>query len=102
LKPGSLNLETPSTPQPIETQVETPLWLHRLCVIVFVLFCIELGTVLVVLPWSSWWFNNNLLAHWPSIRHFWQLGFVRGAVSGLGFLDFWLGVSEAIHYRDRR
>jgi hypothetical protein len=29
-------------------------------------------------------------------------GFVRGAISGLGVLDLWLGISEAIHYRDRR
>jgi hypothetical protein len=30
-----------------------------------------------------------------------QLGFVRGAVSGLGLLDIWLGVLEAVRYRDR-
>jgi hypothetical protein len=30
-----------------------------------------------------------------------QLGFVRGAVSGLGLLDIWLGVIEAVRYRDR-
>lgn len=87
----------------MEAQAEAPLWLHRLFAVVYVLFCVWLGIILVVLPWwDLWWFNNNLLAHWPSLRHFWQLGFVRGAVSGLGLLDFWLGVSEAVRYRDRR
>jgi hypothetical protein len=102
LKPTSLNLETPPAPQPVEAHAEMPVWLQRLFVIVYVVFCIELGVVLVALPWSFLWFNNNFLAHWPAVRHFSQLGFVRGAVSGLGFLDLWLGISEAVHYRDRR
>lgn len=79
-----------------------PVWLQRLFVIVYVVFCIEIGIVVVALPWSVLWSNNNLLAHWPTVRHFSQLGFVRGAISGLGFLDLWLGISEAVHYRDRR
>jgi hypothetical protein len=79
-----------------------PVWLQRMFVIIYVLFCIELGIVVVVLPWSPWWFNNNLLIHWLRVRHFLQLGFVRGAISGIGFLDLWLGISEAVHYRDHR
>jgi hypothetical protein len=27
---------------------------------------------------------------------------VRGLISGLGLLDIWIGVSEAVHYRDHR
>jgi len=106
LKPTSFNLETPPASQPVEAQAgpraETPVWMQRLFVIVYVVFCIELGIVLVTLPWSPWWIHNHLLAHWSSVRHFSRLGFVRGAISGIGFLDLWLGVSEAVHYRDRR
>jgi len=29
-------------------------------------------------------------------------GAVRGLISGVGLLDIWIGVSEAIHYRDHR
>lgn len=79
-----------------------PVWLQRFFLIVYVVFCIELGIVLVALPWSVLWNNNNLLLHWPAVRHFLQLGFVRGAISGLGFLDLWLGIYEAVHYKDRR
>jgi hypothetical protein len=79
-----------------------PIWLQRTFVIVYVVFCIELGIVLIALPWSYLWNNNSLLAHWPWLRHFLQLGFVRGAISGLGFLDLWLGISEAVNYRERR
>jgi len=77
-------------------------WLQRLFVIVYVVLCIELGLVLVMLPWTPWWDVNRLLTHWPAVRHVLQHGFVRGAVSGLGFLDLWLGISEAVRYRDRR
>lgn len=86
----------------METQAETPIWLQRLFVIVYVVFCIELGLALIALPWLPVWNNNRWLAHWPWLRHFLQLGFVRGAISGLGVLDLWLGLSEAWNYRDRR
>jgi len=29
-------------------------------------------------------------------------GWARGIFSGFGLLDIWVGVSEAIHYRDYR
>ena len=29
-------------------------------------------------------------------------GAVRGIISGLGLLDIWIGISEAVHYRDYR
>lgn len=102
LKPTSANLESPPAPQPVETQAEMPVWLQRLFVIIYVLFCLELGIVMVALPWSPLWSNNNLLVHWPSLRHLLESGFVRGAISGLGLLDLWLGIYEAVTYRDRK
>lgn len=92
------------TPQPVEDHAaELPVWLQRVFVVVYVLFCIELGLVLVVLPWlTGYWFTNGWLAQWPELRRILQSGFVRGAVSGLGVLDIWLGIMEAVRYRDRR
>jgi hypothetical protein len=101
-----MNLEDP-TPAPQsepaqENHAEMPLWLQRTFVGVYVLFCIELGLVLIMLPWTRFWFNDGWLAQWPQLQHLLQRGFVRGAVSGLGLLDIWLGVLEAIRYRERR
>lgn len=80
-----------------------PVWLQRVFVIVYVLFCIELGLVLVALPWmSSYWFSGGFLSQWPQLQRMLQSGFVRGAVSGLGLLDIWLGIVEAVRYRDRK
>ncbi len=76
-----------------------PVWMHKVFVIVYVLFCIELGLVLVALPWmSDYWFSGSLLARWPELQQIMQSGFVRGAISGLGVLDIWLGFSEAVHH----
>lgn len=76
--------------------------MQRLFMGVYVLFCVTLGLTLIRLPWSEGWFETGLLTRWPELQHILHLGFVRGAVSGLGVIDIWLGVHEAIHYRERR
>ena len=107
MKPTSTNLETPPPapqPEPVDDKPgELPVWLQRVFVIVYVLFCIELGLVLIALPWiTGYWFSGGVLSQWPELQSFLQSGFVRGAVSGLGVLDVWLGIMEAVHYHDRR
>jgi hypothetical protein len=106
LKLTSTNLDTQPpapTPQPADDHAEMPVWLQRVFVVVYVLFCIELGLVLMILPWmTGYWFSSGWLAQWPELRRVLQSGFVRGAVSGLGLLDIWLGVMEAVRYRDRQ
>jgi len=106
LKLTSTNLENPppaSPPEPVTDNAdEMPVWLQRVFVVVYVLFCIDLGLVLITVPWTRFWFNDGWMAQWPNLQHLMQQGFVRGAVSGLGLLDVWLGVLEAVRYRDRR
>jgi len=103
LKLTSTNLDTPPAQPAQDKAGELPVWLQRVFVIVYVLFCIELGLALVVLPWlPDYWFSGAWLAPWPELRRLLLSGFVRGAVSGLGLLDIWLGIMEAIRYRDRR
>ena len=79
-----------------------PVWLQRVFMIVYVLFCIELGLALIILPWTSYWFSDGWVVQWPGLSSILQTGFIRGAVSGLGILDICLGLMEAVRYRDRR
>ena len=105
MKTTSTNLEDPTPAEPTgpapDDSAEMPVWLQRVFVVVYVLFCIELGLVLIVLPWTRFWFSDGWTSQWAGFQHLVQLGFVRGAVSGLGLLDIWLGVVEAVRYRDR-
>jgi len=78
----------------------TPLWLMRLWVVIRVAFFIELGMVLVVLPWTRGWTENSLLAAYPEVRFFLQRYFVRGLISGLGFIDIGFGIWEAVRYKE--
>ncbi len=102
MKLTSTNLDTPSSPQPAEEFADAPVWLQRVFAITYVVFCVTLGVWLVVLPWSGFWFDDGWVSRWPVLERWLQHGFVRGAVSGIGLIDIWLGVLEAIHYHDRR
>jgi hypothetical protein len=83
-------------PKPTRSQV----WMQRIWLVVFVLFCLEVGIVLMVGPWTRAWTSNSLSNNFPTVHAFLMNGFVRGAVSGLGLVDFWLGISCAISYRE--
>jgi len=72
----------------------------RIWVVIRVAFFVELGMVLVVLPWTRAWTENSLLLAYPSVRFLLQNNFVRGLISGLGFLDLGFGISEALRYKE--
>ncbi len=88
----------PSHPTP-ESPADMPRWMRRVSIVVYVLFCLEVGMLLVLLPWTRVWTENSLLAGYPQVQVFLSQGFVRGLVSGLGLVDIWLGVWEALRYR---
>ena len=81
---------------------EENVWARRISVVVLVLFCLELGLVLLVLPWTRLWVDNNLLLNHPGARSLAGNTFVRGIFSGLGLLDLWIGIWEAITYRESK
>jgi len=87
---------------PEETDV-APVWLQRLSLFVLVLFCVYLGVLVAILPWwSRMWDQNIWIQSRPALAAVLDNGAVRGLITGLGLLDIWIGVSEAIHYRDHR
>ena len=85
------------------TRKTAPVWLQRLSLFVLVLFCVYLGVLVMVLPWwPRVWDQNLFIQSRPALAAVLHLGAVRGLISGLGVLDIWIGVSEAVHYRDHR
>jgi hypothetical protein len=80
-----------------------PVWLQRVSLLVLVVFCVFLGVLVMVLPWSTrMWDNNLFIQSHPALAAVVHNGAVRGMISGVGLLDIWIGVSEAVHYRDQR
>ncbi len=71
----------------------------RVLFVVFILFCIELGLFLIVLPWTEIWERNLLLAYFPILRSWILNDFVRGAFSGLGLVNLWVAVSDIWNFR---
>jgi len=68
--------------------------MSRVLAIALILFCFEIGLFLMFAPWSALWEHNFLLSFSPGFKAFVLNNFVRGAVSGLGFVDCLLGLSE--------
>jgi hypothetical protein len=80
-----------------------PVWLQRLSLFVLVLFCVYLGVLVMVLPWwTRIWDRNEFILARPWLAALLHNGAVRGMISGLGLMDIWIGISEAVHYRDYR
>lgn len=62
--------------------------------LLYVAFFLEVGLLLVVLPWSPFWDRNYFVHAWPPLRQWLGEGFVRGGVSGLGVLNVFAGLAE--------
>jgi hypothetical protein len=60
----------------------------------FVAFFVEVGLLLIVLPWSTFWERNYFIYVMPILHPLLTNNFVRGAVSGLGVLNLLAGLSE--------
>lgn len=76
------------------------LWLRRVGVLLFVFLCATIGVMLMILPWRPEWADNHLLLPYPTLRAIFASGFARGACTGLGVLNVWIGFWEAIQYRE--
>jgi len=62
--------------------------------LVFVAFFVEVGLLLIVLPWSAFWEQNYFGKAWPALQPVFFNNFIRGAVSGLGIVNLVAGVFE--------
>jgi len=101
--PVQAELSYPPPPKPSSLSDPAPIWAQRVSLFILVTFCVQLGFIVTILPWwhAVWDFNGFFLSH-PRLWAVMRLGPVRGIISGLGLIDIWIGVSEAIHYRDHR
>jgi hypothetical protein len=76
-------------------------WLQRIASVLLVVFCLELGLFLLIYPWTDGWSGNYFswigpLRLQPSWHEIWINRYLRGAVSGLGLVNIWVAVAEAL------
>lgn len=90
---------TEGAPQPPS---HVAIWIDRMALVIRVVFYIELGMLLAVLPWTRLWTDNGLVASLPKLREIMQMNFVRGLVTGIGLVDIWIGIWEAVRYRENK
>ena len=64
--------------------------------LLLIAFFLEIGFVLIVVPWSAYWDRNYFAQSLPMVHALITNNFVRGAVSGLGLINVASGVTELV------
>jgi hypothetical protein len=62
--------------------------------ILLVAYFIEVGVLLVLVPWSAYWERNYFAQILPGLSAVMANHFVRGGVSGLGVINVVAGIAE--------
>ena len=115
-EPGLASGSAPES-RPIANRAEAapqriPPWLENTELVLRVLVRIFIGLFFLIAPWAGqlfWflprllyvWDLNPLILYFPVIAHFAALGAVRGVVSGLGILNLWFALLDALRHRYR-
>lgn len=97
----------PSSGPPEQVQVDQhcqriPRWLVRAELFLRVMLRIYIGLAVAYAPWSPmFWDQNPLFVQFPTLSIYAANGAVRGIVSGIGLLNLWIALRDAIRYRNR-
>jgi hypothetical protein len=88
---------TPAGPSPVE-KPRAYRWLQKLSAILLIVFCLELGCFLLVVPWVGEVWENNFFSSLLR-RDYWDSGYFRGALSGLGAINLYISLVEIVRLR---
>jgi hypothetical protein len=79
-----------------------PRWLVRAELFLRVMLRIYIGLAVAYAPWSPiFWDQNPLFVQFPTLSIYAANGAVRGVISGIGLLNLWIALRDAIRYRNR-
>ena len=62
--------------------------------LLLVAYFIEVGLLLVLVPWSPFWERNYFLTACPALQDIVRNNYLRGGVSGLGVVNLLMGFHE--------
>jgi hypothetical protein len=106
--PGAIisDSESTSTGQHLDLagnhpQQRIPHWLVRTELYLRVLLRMYIGLAICYAPWSQlFWDQNPLFVQFPTLAIYAANGAVRGIISGLGLLNIWIALQDAIRHRN--
>ena len=76
-----------------------PRWLEKAELLLRVLLRMYIGLAVCVAPWwPMFWDQNPLFLQFPTLSIYAANGAVRGMVSGLGLLNLWIALQDAIRH----
>ena len=88
--------------QPSHVPQRIPYWLQQAERFLRVIVRMYLGLLVACAPWyAPAWDNNPLFLSSPSLAAFVTHGAVRGIVSGLGLLNLWIAIRDALRAPNR-
>lgn len=70
--------------------------------LLYVAYFLEVGLLLLLVPWSGFWDQNYFVAKLPALQALVGNHFTRGGVSGLGLVNLYAGVTELASVLSRR
>jgi hypothetical protein len=95
---GSLSGQEPVSSHPPQ---RIPHWLVRTELYLRVLLRMYIGLAICYAPWSQlFWDQNPLFVQFPTLSIYAANGAVRGIISGLGLLNIWIALQDAIRHRN--
>ncbi len=62
--------------------------------LLYIAYFLEVGLILVFVPWSAFWERNYFAESLPLLQAIVKNNFVRGAVSGIGVLNLVAGLAD--------
>jgi hypothetical protein len=101
-EPGTVPGASSSSPQETHPPQRIPRWLVRAELFLRVMLRIYIGLAVCYAPWSPmFWDQNPLFVQFPTLSIYAANGAARGLISGLGLLNLWIALQDAIHFRNR-
>jgi hypothetical protein len=64
--------------------------------LILVAFYLEIGFLLIVIPWSTFWERNYFAQSLPVVETIITNNYVRGGISGLGLVNVVAGLMELV------
>lgn len=104
--PGAMTSSTENSPpeqplQAVQSEQRIPHWLVRTELYLRVLLRMYIGLAICYAPWSPlFWDQNPIFVQFPTLAIYAANGAVRGIISGLGLLNIWIALQDAIRHRN--